>query len=63
MGEFETEESAKQGLERAQPSLAREGEDTMKRLLSTLILVCMFLPMASMAVYATPPTGVSGELD
>jgi hypothetical protein len=35
----------------------------MKRLLLTLFTVCMVLSMASLPVYATPPTEVSGDFD
>ena len=35
----------------------------MKKVLLTLLTVCMVLPMASLPVYATPPTEVSGIFD
>jgi hypothetical protein len=44
-------------------SQTRKGEKVMKKLLLTLLLVCMVLPMASLPAYATKPTDVSGEIE
>jgi hypothetical protein len=38
-------------------------EETMRRLVVTMILVCTLLPMVSTAAYATPSTEVAGDLD
>jgi hypothetical protein len=42
---------------------ARKGDETMKKVMLTLLLVCMVLPMASLPAYAEPPTPVSGDVE